>query len=488
MHTEAARRPCALKRFGSSACSLFLPLLLFASPLSAEIPVDTESLQLRFSDYGDLVSIHACLPKCGVAGAHEQEFSSYRGFVSINRDSGVVFELERHNGDSSVELVFTNLFTNEVRRWRIPHKGFLIGLEMSKAQDLSMASGEAFFPPDVAGFGGWLESLRYVVLTDGKVRQTGLDEDTQAWAQEAGWLGYRNRHWAAMISPGEQSVRAAFRTGHDQAEAQVDLAPADSGALRYMIYAGPVEPAALEKGHPDLGALMYSGLWSWLAWISAAFAWMLSNIHSFIPTWGGAIILLSVLVQLLMRPFNRWAERLQDQVRDTEARLEPGLREIKASFKGAEQAERIMALYKTEKVHPLYSLKSLAGVLVIIPVFIGAFNMLAENIWLSGETFLWINDLSLPDAFAELSFEIPFLGASINLLPFAMVALSIPASMLRSRGEEDSRLRARHSRNLVLMSLAFFLLFYTFPAGMVLYWVVNNAGSLLSAVFHRLGR
>jgi YidC/Oxa1 family membrane protein insertase len=349
---------------------------------------------------------------------------------------------------------------------------------------MAMTTGHTMFPPEVAGFGAWLESLRYAVIEDGDVRQSGLRDESELLELDSLWLGYRNRYWAAMIRP-ELPVSAGFRFGPEQAEAQVDLSPVTSQPIRYMIYAGPVEPSALESAHMELRHLMYSGLWTWLGWICHAMSWLLTAIHTVVPSWGMAIILMSLVIQLLMKPLNRMAERQQDDVRATEARLAPRLAEIKSKHKGAEQAERILELYKLEKVHPLYSLKGMAGVLVIIPVFIGAFNMLSENIWLAGESFAWIRDLSLPDALAGLPFAIPFLGSDLNLLPFIMIGLSIPASMLRNRGETDATLHARHTRNLVLMSLVFFLLFYTFPAGMVLYWVVNNVVSLGTALVHR---
>ena len=450
----------------------------------AEVSIDTENLALKFSDYGDLLSVRACLPACSDPDARQQEFDSYRGLISVNRDSGVVFELERFDGDTTVGLVFTNLVSNEVRTWRIPHKGYLLGMELSKPQDMALASGAAFNPPEVSGFGAWLESLRYVVFDAGKISQYGLEDEREAWQQGQAWVGYRNRYWAAMIRP-EQVVDASIRTSEGQSEAQLDLSPIGDDAVRYLVYAGPVEPLALETAHPDLEHLMYSGLWFWLSWIAQGFFLLLGFIQALVPGWAVAIIVMSLLIQLIMWPINRWAERLQDDVRNTELRIAPELNRIKKELKGAEQAERILALYKEEKVHPLYSLKSMAGVLVIIPVFIGAFNMLSENIWLSGESFLWIRDLSLPDAVATLPFSIPFLGDGVNLLPFIMIALSVPASMLRNQGEGDSVTHARHSRNLILMSLLFFLLFYTFPAGMVLYWVINNAVSLISTMVRR---
>ena len=107
---------------------------------------------------------------------------------------------------------------------------------------------------------------------------------------------------------------------------------------------------------------------------------------------------MSLVVNILMTPLSRIADRFQQQVNETEARLAPELQRIKKNYKGEKQSGKILALYKTEKVHPLYSLKSMMGVAVVIPVFIGAFDMLAENIHLLNASFLWIADMSKPDA------------------------------------------------------------------------------------------
>ena len=142
-------------------------------------------------------------------------------------------------------------------------------------------------------------------------------------------------------------------------------------------------------------------------------------------------------------------------------------------------------MYKEEGVHPLYSLKSLMGVFVVIPVFIGAFDMLAENIHLSGESFLWIADLSHADAFMALPFSLPFFGGYLNLLPFIMTGFSFIASKLHSHPSMDAAMQRKQSRNLVFMSLGFLILFYTFPAGMVLYWTTNNLISVIKMAWKR---
>ena len=230
---------------------------------------------------------------------------------------------------------------------------------------------------------------------------------------------------------------------------------------------------------------MYSGLWFWLRWICQALYYLLTGIAMVVPQWGLAVMVLSVAVGILMRPLSKIADRLQDQVHETDGRLAPTLAAIKKDYKGEQQSEKIIAMYKEANVHPLYSLKSLVGVFVVIPVFIGAFDMLAENIHLSGESFLWIADLSQPDAFLQLGFSLPFFGGYLNLLPFIMTGFSFIASKLHSHPAMDVAQQRKHSRNLVLMSFAFLVLFYTFPAGMVLYWTTNNLISVIKALWKR---
>jgi YidC/Oxa1 family membrane protein insertase len=122
----------------------------------------------------------------------------------------------------------------------------------------------------------------------------------------------------------------------------------------------------------------------------------------------------------------------------------------------------------------------MAGIAIVIPIFIGAFDMLAENIWLEGERFAWIADLARPDSVAALPFNLPFLGDRLNLLPFLMTGLSVYASWLHQVTAAGSTGAASlHLKRLFLLAAVFLLLFYTFPAGMVLYWTTNNAVAVI---------
>jgi len=287
-----------------------------------------------------------------------------------------------------------------------------------------------------------------------------------------------------MILPDTKLV-ASVATGEGLGDALVEIQLDRNTPQLMQLYLGPIEPTALKLAAPELENLMYSGLWFWLRWICQGLNYLLGWIVMLIPNWGLAVMALSLVVGILMRPLNKIADRLQDQVHETDARLSPMLASIKKDYKGAEQSEKIIAMYKEEGVHPLYSLKSLMGVFVVIPVFIGAFDMLAENIYLSGESFLWIADLSHPDAFLKLPFSLPFFGGYLNLLPFIMTAFSFVASKLHAHPAMDAAQQRKQSRNLVLMSLGFLVLFYTFPAGMVLYWTTNNLISVIKMMWKR---
>lgn len=451
-----------------------LPCLLFAATTQAEVSVETGQLRLQFADNGDLVKAEACLPDCMSPLPHRKVLDEVLAFTSFATEE---FALVRETaGVTGQTLDFADPANASYRRWTIPSEGYRIELSVRGAERLDLGAGDALqAPPGTAGFGVWLEQPRYLRFDAGEVEQMGLEESVPVM-ESRGWTGFRNRFWGLLARP-EQPLSTEF-AGTDSEPALV-FATDPSLETRLSLYLGPIEPQALHSADPELEGLMYAGLWFWLRWICQGLYWLLGVIHALVPHWATAIVLLSIAVGILMRPLSRIADRLQDQVHRTEAKLAPELAGIKAKYRGAEQSERMIALYKKHGVHPLYSLKSLVGVAVVIPVFIGAFDMLAGNIWLSEQRFGWIDDLARPDALAPLPFAIPFFGAQFNALPFIMTGLSLWASSLHRHEAMEPAAQRRHRINLALMALAFLALFYTFPAGMVLYWTANNALSVI---------
>ena len=459
--------------------SWFAWLALFMMADSrAEFWVETETLRLSFSEQGALQSAIACFPSCSSEHLRMRQFGSEG--VIIPGGAGEEWSLQRQSGDVQYDLVFRNADGAE-RRWRIPRRGYRIGLSLSEPAALILRSGPAFRPRDAVGFGNWLEQSRYVVMSDGDVSQVGLDDEEEARFVAESWSGYRNRFWALMaLPPAPAEIR--LETGEGRVDPYLTI-PAAEGA--WSFYLGPLENQVLNQEAGELRGILYAGLWFWLRWICFGMFYLLSWINLLIPSWGLAIMALSLAVHILMLPLSRIADRFQQQVYEIDARLQPRIQQIKKQYKGEQQAAGILALYKTERVHPLYSLKSLLGVAVVIPVFIGAFDMLAQNIHLLNTGFLWISDLSRPDALLPLPFSLPFFGGELNLLPFLMTGLSVAASALHSTPALNADMRRRQAFNMVLLAAAFFVLFYTFPAGMVLYWTTNNLISVIKSLWAR---
>ena len=107
-------------------------------------------------------------------------------------------------------------------------------------------------------------------------------------------------------------------------------------------------------------------------------------------------------------------------------------------------------------------------------MLIAVFNALGEMPALRGESFLWIDDLAYPDVLGELGFSVPLLGNKLSLLPVLMTAVTVWSTLVLTRtGVSKVQLDAEKTR-LLLMSVGFFIMFYPFPAAMVLYWTCTN--------------
>lgn len=232
-----------------------------------------------------------------------------------------------------------------------------------------------------------------------------------------------------------------------------------------------------ELSHIDPGwsAIRYAHLWDWLASLAMAVEWSLIQIQRLlIANWGGAIILFAVLLKILLLPVSLITLRLQRQVSQYQATLAPRLDAIKAKYDGEQAHQRIMAAHKELGITPFYTLKPVLGSFIQIPVLVAVFNALGEMPQLAGAAFLWIPDLAYPDAIARLPTTLPMLGNQLNLLPIVMTLITLFSTLIYSnRLLPEAELR-RQKRNLYLMSAAFLLLFYPFPAAMVLYWTLAN--------------
>ena len=196
-------------------------------------------------------------------------------------------------------------------------------------------------------------------------------------------------------------------------------------------------------------------------------SFLLDIAYSITNNYGLAIIILSLLVNLILLPIYMVAEHFQKKELAIRATMHDKLTEIKASFFGQERFMMIQTLYKIHNYHPILALRSLLSLLIQIPFFFAAYQLLKHFEPFANTAFWFISDLSSSDAL------IPFGRFSINILPIIMTVINIVAAHIYT-----SRTNPRTLISSINISLVFLLLLYTAPAALVLYWTCNNIFSL----------
>lgn len=302
--------------------------------------------------------------------------------------------------------------------------------------------------------------------------------DGGAGAGRVDGFRYRSAGEAAAGLPARYLPEAAFVLDTSA------LPPGGQRHWSFSVYAGPKDREALQgsEGVTSYQPLLFAGLWDWMRTLGFWLLGLLTALHGLIPSWGLAIILLAVLVRLLMYPVAKRALQSQVAFARVQSAIQPELRRIRREYSGGEQSEMILDLYRQHEVSPLAGLKPLLIVMIQIPVFIALFHVLGTAYELRDASFLWMDTLAEPDRLFSFGVELPILGAWFNLLPVLMAFTTLLTIKLSPAPAADARARRRQTAFQVLMALGFLLLFYPFPAGMVLYWTVANVLHLLQQV------
>ena len=312
------------------------------------------------------------------------------------------------------------------------------------------------------GLASYYNTAKYYVVD--KVSVSRIEDENATILQADEWLAVVSRLNVLVIKAPGLII--------EPAGAGLDL---DSEAISASPSVATVPKSELSSVAPELDQIRYIHLWKPLAWLAkfleAALVFIQNNIVS---NWGLAIVVLAVLLKIALLPVGTWTAGIQRDVSKIQTQLAPKLEAIKASYDGEEAHNRLMAAHKELGVSPLYTLKPMLGTFIQVPIWIAVFNALGEMPQLDGQSFLWIDNLALPDAVGQLPLAIPMLGDKISLLPFIMTAVTIGSTVLFKNRHATASEMKRQKRNLYLMAVAFFVLFYPFPAAMVLYWTLAN--------------
>jgi YidC/Oxa1 family membrane protein insertase len=304
-----------------------------------------------------------------------------------------------------------------------------------------------------------------------EVKADDLQEDgPQTLTGDVSWTAYEDTYFMLAIAPEKEgaashSVRLSSADG--ERVSNVLFAPADiitpgnSKQYRYTVYVGPKKMTDLKEAGHDLEQAINFG---WFGFVARPVLALMNLIHKFIPNYGVAIILVTVLIKLLFWPITQKGMKSMKNMQ----KLQPMLTKLREKYGDDKErmAKEQMQLYQTHKINPL---GGCLPMVIQIPVFFALYRVLMQAIELRHAPFmLWITDLSAPERIS-LGFELPYVGG----LP--LLTLLMGGSMfLQQKMTPTTAANPEMAKMMMFMPVIFTFLFINFASGLVLYFFVNN--------------
>ena len=298
------------------------------------------------------------------------------------------------------------------------------------------------------------DKVDYGEISDGPLSLTTTD----------GWVAMLQHYFVAAYLPSGSSQyniytgitrntpKPQYRVGYKSVE-PVTVAAGQTGNLSTALFIGPKEQVRLAEQNAE--GLDLTVDYGWLTPVANPLFWLLDKIQGVVQNWGWSIILLTVLVKLIFLPLSAASYKSMAKMK----KLQPRLQTLKERYGSDKQKfqQEMMKLYKTEKVNPA---GGCLPILVQIPVFIALYWVLLESVELRQASWMfWLKDLSLPD-------------------PYFVLPIIMGVSMLAQQYLNPAPMDPLQKKIMTAMPIVFTVFFLWFPAGLVLYWVVNNLLSI----------
>lgn len=292
-----------------------------------------------------------------------------------------------------------------------------------------------------------------------KISFGDLDKKSYKSVETGGWAAMLQHYFLTAWVPQDQDQQYTYNGRQVKGNylfgfysAPISIAAGEQGHFGANLYVGPKIQKRLGEiaEHLDL-TVDYGFLW----WIAQPLFWLLNFFHGLVGNWGVAIIMLTISIKLLFFKPSAMSYRSMAGMR----KVAPKMQEIKEKYGDNREklGQEMMKLYKEEKINPL---GGCLPVLIQMPVFIALYWVILESVELrQAPFFLWIHDMSVMD-------------------PYFILPLIMGASMFIQMKLNPQPADPMQARVMQLMPVVFTVFFLWFPAGLVLYWVVNNILSI----------
>ena len=376
--------------------------------------------------------------------------SGTKDLVLAAEGGGVRLERRYRLVPGSYEIQVENTVTNVSGQPLAPT------LYMQLTRDGNAGPGDSGMYSTYTGPALYTEEEKFQKIAFGDIEKGKAKHVAKA---DNGWIGVVQHYFATAWVP-KQGVPREYYTRRIEnnlysvgvLEPLGQIGPGQSSAIEAKLFVGPQEQEFLEKAAPGLELVKDYG---WLTAIAKPLFWLLNALHGIVGNWGWSIVLLTILVKLAFFPLQAASYRSMAKMKKVTPKL-TALRERFGSDR-VKMNQAMMELYKTEKINPL---GGCLPIVVQIPVFIALYWVLLASVEIRDAPWIgWINDLSTPDPW--------------YILPVIMAATMFIQTRLNPTPPDPLQ-----AKMMMWMPLIFSVMFFFFPAGLVLYWVVSNLFSI----------
>lgn len=412
-------------------------LITAAGPFADSTPIHTRQYEFAQPSY-ELAD-----------GANELKVAlTYKG---ADVDYVKTFTFRRDSYGVDIDYAVTN---NASETW----SGFLYAQLMRTEGESSGGFGLLSAAPSFKGGAIYTPEDKYQ-----KISFDDMTDEVLSRKVDSGWVAMLQHYFVGAFLPKAGQPMELYTTAFSNTAPQryaigyktlapVNVSPGSTGHLETRLFVGPKERKHLNLESEGLPLTVDFGF---LTVISEPLFWVLNKIHSVVGNWGWAIIFLTCLIKLIFFPLSAASYKSMARMK----KMQPRLATLKERY-GDDRArlnQEMMALYKTEKINPL---GGCLPILIQIPVFIALYWVLLESVELrQAPWMLWIKDLSIKD-------------------PFYVLPIIMGASMIFQQILNPAPVDPIQKNIMMALPVVFTFLFLFFPAGLVLYWVVNNCLSI----------
>lgn len=414
------------------------------------------------------------IAQSGLVGPNATDTAAGRPLFNAASDS---YRLEAGSDELHVDLTLQQDGVQITKRFVFTRGSHLVKVQYQVNNSGSAPWQAALFgqikrdshnPVSVDGFGMQPYLGAALTTTEENYKKVDFDDLSDAdtlrqggfkTSLQGGWVAMVQHYFlSAWIPPAEQVNHYHLRKGQGDiyllgfTSPVVSIAPGEQGQLDAAFYAGPKIIDELEAISPYLDLTVDYG---WLWWIAKPLFHVLDFIYGLLGSWGWSIIALTVLIKLAFFHLSATSYRSMAKMR----KFAPEMQRMKELYGDDRQrmSQEMMKLYKKEKINPL---SGCLPILVQMPVFIALYWVLMESVQLRHTPFLgWIDDLSVKDPFF--------------ILPVVMGVTMWVQQKLNPTPPDPTQAKVMQ-----MLPFVFTFMFMWFPAGLVLYWVVNNTLSI----------